>query len=143
MSNALRRAIYVVCTLLWVSGCAWLVVHFFFPMTTDFGPAPNPWEPVFLHIHGWLAVGVVFLQGWITAEHISDRWRRSRSRLTGLSLAGFALVLTLSGYALYYTTDHFHDVAATTHEALGVAAVIIALLHWTRSSPNRSEVERV
>lgn len=143
MSNALRRAIYVVCTVLWVSGCAWLVVHFFFPMTTDFGPAPNPWEPVFLHIHGWLAVCGVFLLGWITAEHISDRWRRSRSRVTGFSLAGFALALTLSGYALYYTTDHFHDVAATTHEALGVAAVIIALLHWTRSSSNRSEVERV
>ena len=143
MSTALRRAIYVVCTLLWVSGCVWLVVHFFVPMATDFGPAPNPWEPVLLHLHGWTAMCGVFLLGWITAGHISDRWRRSRNRVTGFSLAGFAVVLTLSGYALYYTTDRFHDVAATAHEVLGVAAVIIALLHWTRSSSNRGEAKRV
>jgi hypothetical protein len=143
MSPALRRAIYVVCTLLWASGCAWLVVHFFFPATTDFGPAPSPWEPLLARIHGWVAVCGVFLLGWITAEHISDRWRRSRNRVTGFSLAGFALVLVLSGYALYYTTDYFHDVAAVIHEALGVAAIIIALLHWTRSASNREEAERV
>ena len=143
MSPALRRAIYVVCALLWVSGCAWLVAHFFFPMATDFGPGPNPWEPVFLHTHGWAAMCGVFLLGWITAEHISDRWRRARSRVTGFSLAGFALALTVSGYALYYTTDHFHDVAALAHEVLGVAAVIIALLHWTRSSSNPGEAKRV
>lgn len=143
MSPVLRRAIYVVCTLLWASGCVWLVVHFFFPATTDFGPAPSPWEPVFLRIHGWVAVCTVFLLGWITAEHISDRWRRSRNRVTGLSLAGFALVLVLSGYALYYTTDYFHDVAAVAHEALGMAAIIIALLHWTRSSSNQKEGGRV
>jgi len=143
MSTALRRAVYVVCALLWVTGCAWLVGHFFFPVVTDFGLAPNPWEPMILHMHGWVAMCGVFLLGWITAEHISDRWRRSRNRFTGFSLAGFALVLTLSGYALYYTTDHLHDVAATTHEALGVAAVIIALLHWKRSSSNRGEPDRV
>jgi hypothetical protein len=143
MSTAQRRVINVVCTLLWVSGCSWLVVHYFFPTVTDFGPAPNPWEPVLLHIHGWAAVCGVFLLGWITAEHISDRWRRSRNRVTGISLAGFALTLTLSGYALYYTTDRLHDVAATTHEALGVAVVIIALLHWKRSSSNRTEAGRV
>jgi hypothetical protein len=143
MSPTLRRAIYVVCALLWLSGCAWLVVHFFFPAATDFGPAPNPWEPVFLRIHGWAAVGGVFLLGWVTAGHISDRWRRSRNRLTGFSLAGGALALVFSGYALYYSTDEFHDVAAVVHEALGVAVIIIALLHWTRSSSNRGEVERV
>jgi hypothetical protein len=143
MSTALRRAIYVVCALLWASGCAWLLVHFFFPMMTAFGPGPNPWEPVFLHIHGWVAVCGVFLLGWLTAGHISDRWRQSRNRVTGFSLAGFAVILTLSGYALYYSTDHFHDVAAALHEALGVAAVIIALLHWARSSSNRGGVERV
>jgi hypothetical protein len=89
MSTALRRAIYSICTLLWLSGCAWLVMHFAVPTETDFGPAPNPWEPVILRIHGWSAVGGVFLLGWITAGHISDRWRRARNRVSGFSLAGF------------------------------------------------------
>ena len=133
MPPALRRAIYFVCTLLWLSGCVWLVAHFAFPTATDFGPAPNPWEPVILRIHGWLAVGGVFLLGWITAEHISDRWRMSRNRVSGFSLAGFAVLLVSSGYALYYTTDRFHDVAGTLHEVLGVVAIACALIHWRRN----------
>lgn len=140
MSTGLRRAIYVVCALLWASGCAWLVVHFAFPTMTDFGPAPNPTEPVLLRIHGWVAVGGVFLFGWITANHISDRWRRSPNRISGFSLAGFVVLLTVSGYALYYTTDPLHDVAAATHEVLGAAAIVIALVHWWnngRSSAHR------
>jgi hypothetical protein len=133
MPPALRRTIYFVCTLLWLSGCVWLVAHFAFPTATDFGPAPNPWEPVILRIHGWLAVGGVFLLGWITAGHISDRWRMSRNRVSGFSLAGFAVLLVSSGYALYYTTDRFHDVASTLHEVLGVVAIACALIHWCRN----------
>jgi hypothetical protein len=133
MPPALRRAIYFVCTLLWLTGYAWLVAHFAFPTATEFGPALNPWEPVILRIHGWSAVGGVFLLGWITAGHISDRWRMSRNRVSGFSLAGFAVVLVLSGYALYYTTDRFHDVAGTSHEVLGVVAIACALIHWCRN----------
>jgi hypothetical protein len=134
MPTGLRRAIYVVCAFLWVSGCAWLVAHFAFPTATDFGPVPNPWEPLLLRIHGWVAVAGVFLLGWITAEHISDRWRRSRNRVSGFSLAGLAVILTASGYGLYYTTDRLHDIAAVTHELLGAAAIAFALSHWWRNS---------
>jgi hypothetical protein len=130
MSIPLRRAIYSICTLLWLSGCAWLVLHFGFPTPTDFGPAPNPREPGLLRIHGWLAVSGVFLFGWIAAEHIRDRWRRSSNRVSGFSLAGFAAVLTISGYALYYTTDRLHDVAAVAHEVLGALAIAFAVAHW-------------
>ena len=91
MSAGLRRAIYAVCALLWVSGCAWLVVHFAFPTTTDFGPGPNPFEPLLLRLHGWVAVCGVFLFGWITANHISDRWRRAPNRVSGFSLAAFVV----------------------------------------------------
>ena len=134
MSTALRRAIYSICTLLWLSGSAWLAAHFGFPARTDFGPAPNPWEPGLLRLHGWLAVGAVFLLGWISAEHIGDRWRRSRNRVSGLWLAGFAAVLTLSGYALYYTADRLHDAAAVTHEVLGGLVIVFALVHWRGST---------
>ena len=147
MPGALRSAIYWVCTLLWLSGGAWLVAHFGFPATTDFGPAPNAWEPGLLRVHGWLAVGGVFLLGWISAEHISDRWRRSRNRISGFSLTGFAAVLTLSGYALYYTADRLHDVVALAHEILGAVVIVFALIHWrsnkARSVSNRKGVPSV
>lgn len=133
MPPALRRAIYVLCALLWASGCAWLVLHYAFSEHTDFGPAPNPWEPTVLRLHGWLAVSVVFLLGWVTAGHIADRWRRARKRWSGFALAGFALALVVTGYALYYTTDRLHDAAALTHEVLGAAAILLALGHWLGS----------
>ena len=79
------------------------------------------------------------LLGWVTAGHISDRWRRSRNGVSGFSLAGFAVLLVLSGYALYYTTDRFHDVAAVLHEVLGVVAIAFALTHWWRNAAFRSE----
>src|SRR5690242_3946890 len=140
MSNALRRAMYTICSLLWLSGCAWLVLHFFFPVATDFGPAPNPLEPWVLRVHGWVAIGAVFLFGWITSEHISERLRKPHNRVSGLSLAVFVSILTLSGYALYYTTDRLHDASAVAHEVLGALAIVFALVHWRareRSAPNR------
>ena len=90
-----------------------------------------------MRLHGWSALCGVFLLGWITAGHISDRWRRPRNRISGFCLAGFAVVLVLSGYALYYTTDRFHDVAATLHEVLGVVAIGCALTHWLRNAALR------
>jgi len=131
---------------LWLSGCAWLVVHFFFHAATDFGLEPNPSEPWLLRVHGWVAVGGVFLFGWITSEHISDRWRKPQNRVSGLSLAAFVSILTISGYALYYTTDHLHDGAAVVHEVLGALAVVFALVHWRvreRSIANRRGLRSV
>lgn len=146
MSIALRRVIYTICTLLWLSGCAWLVAHFFFPVATDFGPGPNPSEPWILRVHGLVAVGGVFLFGWITSEHIRDRWRKPQNRVSGLSLAAFVSILAISGYALYYTTDGLHDGAAVVHEVLGALAIIFALGHWRareRSAANRRDLRSV
>jgi hypothetical protein len=133
MSRPLRGVTYFVFGLLWVSGCGWLILHEFFPRSSDFGPSANPWEPVVLRLHGWLAVAGTFLLGWISAQHIAGRWARFRTRPSGPVLAGLAAVLVLTGYALYYTTDSVHASASVTHEILGAAAVLLALGHWRRN----------
>ena len=117
---------------LWVSGCYWLLLHYFYARASDFGPVQHPWEPLILKIHGWIAVASVFLLGWITAQHVSDRWQQTIKRVSGVAIAGVAAILALTGYALYYTTDHLHDLAAAAHEVLGGAAVLLALTHWRR-----------
>jgi hypothetical protein len=137
MSWTLRAALYLLGALLWLSGVLWLVVHFGFPERTSFGPVPNAWEPGVLRLHGLIAVVGVFLLGWITAAHVIDRWAGGRNRLTGLTLAGSGAFLLASGYALYYTTGALHDVAARTHEWLGVASLLAALAHWWRARPMR------
>ncbi len=135
MSPGLRLAVYGVFGALWASGCGWLALHWFFGQPGPFGTVQNPWAPAVLRLHGWAAVGGVFLLGWLVARHISDRWPQGIRRASGVAIAGVAGILALSGYALYYTTDGPHDVAALVHQTLGALAVLFALMHWRRFRP--------
>jgi hypothetical protein len=115
----------------------WLVLHYGFAQRSAFGTLPNPSEPAVMRMHGLLAVGGVFILGWITAGHVSERWRSRPRRFSGLLLAASGAVLILSGYALYYTTGSPHEAAALAHEILGVGALIVALAHWWRGRTAR------
>ncbi|HYL02786.1 MAG TPA: hypothetical protein VEU54_05155 [Steroidobacteraceae bacterium] len=137
MPAGLRATLYVVGGLLWLTGCLWLVLHLAFPQATAFGPLPNPWEALVLRIHGWAAACGLFLFGWVTAAHVSDRWRGIRSRLSGVALALSVGVIAVTGYALYYTTGRLHDGAALVHEGLGVAAIALVLAHGVQRSARR------
>jgi hypothetical protein len=130
MSGGLRFAVMLTFGALWLSGCYWLLLHYFFARPSDFGSVEHPWSPAILRIHGWIAVGAVFLLGWITARHVSDRWPQMIKRVSGVGIASVATILALTGYALYYTTDHLHDFAGAIHEVLGGAAILLALAHW-------------
>ena len=135
LPRGLRAAVYGVGALLWLSGAAWLVLHYVFPQSTEFGPLPNPWEAPLMRLHGLIAVCGVFLIGWMMAAHVTARWASERNWRSGLVLGGAALLLILSGYALYYTTGSPHDAAALAHEAIGVLSPIAALAHWWRNHP--------
>jgi hypothetical protein len=137
MSPGLRSTVIVTFGALWLSGCYWLILHYFFAQPSDFGPVQHPWAPQTLRVHGWIAVAGVFLLGWITARHVSDRWSQTAKRVSGLAIAGVAVVLAVTGYALYYTTDRLHDVAGVIHETVGGIAILLALTHWKRRRPVR------
>jgi hypothetical protein len=137
MSRPLRLTVYALSALLWGSGVLWLVLHFGFSQQGPFGALPNPWEPTLMRVHGLLAVGAVFLLGWIGGGHILVRWSGARNRHSGVVLAGSGALLIASGYALYYCTGLLHDIASATHEWLGVAAVSMALAHWWRARATR------
>jgi len=132
MSRGTRATILTVCTLLWLTGVLWLVAHWFFPARNEFGALPNTWEAPLMRLHGLIAVAAVFAFGWVGAGHILARWSAARNRLSGLWLLGCAAVLVVSGYALYYSTERLHAVAAGVHEWLGLVAIFAALAHWLR-----------
>jgi hypothetical protein len=135
MPRALRLTVYAVGALLWVSGVVWLMLHYVFPQSTPYGPLPNPLEAPLMRVHGVIAVGAVFVTGWMMAAHVTTRRASDRNRRSGLVLGGTALLLILSGYALYYTTASPHDAAALGHEAIGVLAPGAAVAHWWRNRP--------
>lgn len=132
MSVSLRAALWVIFATLWVSGSCWILLHYLFRQASEFGPAPNPWEPLTLRIHGWVAVGGIFILGWLTGTHVSERWPQSIKRTSGIAVSTAAIVLSLTGYGLYYTADFWHALAAIVHEALGAAGIVFALTHWRR-----------
>jgi hypothetical protein len=133
MSPALRINTLVVCALLWLSGCIWMALHYFFQASTQFGPGPNPWEPVAIRVHGIVAISTVFLFGWIASRHVYIGWYRRRNRVSGIALSSICVLLVLSGYALYYLPDdQLRNGSALLHQVLGVAAIIFALAHWRR-----------
>jgi hypothetical protein len=132
LPSALRIAIYAVGALLWLTGAVWLVLHHALPQATPFGPLPNPWEAPLMRTHGLIAVCGVFLIGWMMAAHVTTRWTSDRNRRSGLTLGVIALLLVISGYALYYTTDALHDAAALVHEVIGTLSPAAAFAHWWR-----------
>jgi hypothetical protein len=133
--RALRATVYGVAALLWLSGALWLVLHYVFPQSTPFGALPNPWEAPLMRVHGLIGVCAVFLIGWMMAAHVTVQWPSRRNRSSGLLLGAAALLLIVSGYALYYTTGSPHDAAAVAHEAIGVLSPVAALAHWWRNRP--------
>jgi hypothetical protein len=137
MSAALRRLVLAAAALLWFSGVWWLVLHYAFAQQTPFGELPNPSEPLAMRVHGVLAVGAVFLLGWIAGGHVIERWDGARRRLSGLLLSATAAVLVVSGYALYYTTGFPHELASLAHQGLGALAIVAALVHGWRRRPMR------
>lgn len=133
MAAVLRAAIYAFFGVLWISGCGWLILHFFFAPATEFELMPHPWERKLMLVHGAIAVPSVFLLGWVSAAHVVERWRQRRRLASGISVATVGALLIVSGYALYYSIDHVHQVTSITHEAIGVAAIVFALVHWARA----------
>jgi hypothetical protein len=135
MSRALRLWTMAALATLWLSGIAWIVLHYAFPAATEFGAAPNAWEPATIRIHGIIALGTVFVLGWIMARHVTESWSRRRNRASGLTLTISCLALALSGYALYYIVgDAARTAIGLTHEILGAIGIVFAVVHWLKRS---------
>jgi uncharacterized membrane protein len=129
--NWLRRSLYSSLGLLWLSGVAWLILHWFFAREAEFGVAPHPWQPKVLVVHGVLAAVATFLFGWIAGSHVGAGWRRGAQRVSGISLIVLLVLLALTGLGSYYLTgDRARDVNALAHEIAGLLALAPALVHW-------------
>lgn len=140
MSRSLRTSTLLVCALLAVSGCIWMVLHYFFQVDTAFGRGPNPWEPFTIRIHGVIAVATVFMLGWITSRHIIETWQVKWNHISGIVLSLVCLLQILTGYALYYLADaQLQSAVAVIHQVIGASAIACALVHWHRPSRARSD----
>jgi hypothetical protein len=126
-----RWAIYLVLGTLWISGCGWLVLDQFLGSRGEFGRIPNPWEPVILLGHGIIAILSMYLLGWVTARHVLRWWPGRLRRVSGGVLTAFFLLLSVSGFALFFVSDdRWQRLAAVAHDGLGLGVTVFAIQHW-------------
>jgi len=131
MPATLRFTIYFGFGSVWFSGCVWLVLRYFFETPADFGVMRHPWEPTLLWIHGALSIAIAYLLGWVMARHSSEAWRQHKRRVSGGLLTFIVMVLSVSGFMLFFVSDEaWQTHAAHVHEVVGLLVTLFAIEHW-------------
>jgi hypothetical protein len=131
-----QAAVYGVTAALAVSGLAWLIYHFFLAVPGDFGPQIHPMEPWMLRLHGAAAMAGLIVYGSLLPIHIRRAWALRRNIVLGVGLVTLMLLLTVTGYLLYYAGgEESRPVISTLHWAPGLA--VPALVAWHVSSGRR------
>ncbi len=131
-----RRLVDATAALLWASGAAWLVAHYFLIRQGPYGPQTSPAEPWALRLHGLVAMIALALLGLLWGVHVVRGWRARRARWSGGALLAVAAVLGVTGYLLYYLGDEtLRQGVSWLHWGLGLAALVVFVAH--RVAPKR------
>ena len=137
---------YGATALLTVSGILWLVLHYFLTASGKYGPQIHPLEPWMLRLHGAAAMAGLVIYGSLLPVHVRRAWSIRRNVVLGIGLTSVMLLLTVTGYLLYYAGDEdARPVISAGHWILGLG--VPALLVWhvvsgrarTRASDARLE----
>jgi hypothetical protein len=86
-------------------------------------------EAIRLKLHGAGAFLALLALGSLLAQHIRFGWSARRNRTSGSLLGGFAALIVLTGYGLYYAGEDLREWSKWTHLALGTLAFIAPPLH--------------
>ncbi|MHB1245068.1 MAG: hypothetical protein ACYCZH_01410 [Sulfuriferula sp.] len=112
-----KYALYVVFTLLWLSGALWLGFHYFLRQPGDFGEIAHPLEIWWLRLHGLMGFAMLVAVGTVLPIHTRRAWHLHKNRSSGFLMQAILLLLALTGYALYYFASDAN-------------AAWLPLLHW-------------
>jgi hypothetical protein len=122
-------AVYSATAALAVSGLLWLVYHFFLAEPGEFGGQIHPLEPWLLRFHGAAAMAGLIVYGSLLPIHVRRAWTLRRNILLGIGLITIMLLLTVTGYLLYYAGgEQSRAVISALHWIVGL--VVPALLIW-------------
>lgn len=132
LSPRRERLVHGIGSLLWSSGVAWIVLHYFLRQPGEFGEQPHPLEIWSLRLHGAAAFATLWLLGLLWPIHVLPAWR-ARRRASGLVVAGASFVLVASGWLLYYGSgDDARAGVALVHWCVGLVLLLPYLWHVLR-----------
>jgi len=142
LSRERRRAVYAIGGGIWLTGAAWVLLHYFFVRNGPFGPNPHPLEFWSRAAHGAFGFASLWLFGMLWGAHVTDGWRSLRRRWTGSLMFVLFGWLVVSGYLLYYLgNDGIIGATALLHWSVGLICPLPFLIH--RSAGTSKKEARV
>ena len=125
-----RRWFYAASALIFGSGAAWLLFRFVFRSPGEFGDLPHPGEPWSMRVHGGAAMLFLVMLGTLVRSHILHGWRLGRNRFSGITMIAIMVLLTLTGYGIYYAGgERIRPILSVLHWGIGVALPAALLWH--------------
>ena len=122
-----RRLFYSVFAILWGSGALWLVAEWF--KDPELGTARTLLQTFVIKIHG--AAMLIFLAMLGTLfTHVRRGWILRANRLSGCFNVATNILLTLTGWLLYYIADDSaREWASFVHWSIGLGALPLLSAH--------------
>jgi len=119
--------------LLWLTGGAWLLLHYFYRVKGEFGPEASPFEPWMLRLHGLAMIVSLIAVGGLLVAHVWKGWNYRHQRVMGGLLTGIVCVLVLTGYLLYYVgNEDVREWISAGHWLVGILLPAIFFVHYRR-----------
>lgn len=129
LSPARQWALWTIVAALLITGVAWLWAEYVY------APAEGDIESyeikhLALVVHAAFALLFVFTAGTLLYTHMQTAWRQQRNRITGILMASTALVLTVSGFGLWYAGgETLRNVSEIAHWLTGFGIPVVLLVH--------------
>jgi hypothetical protein len=133
-----RRLLYASGWALLITGMLWLWLHGPRYLDPDAAAEPSPLEPWLLRAHGAAALLAIFCWGGAVTQHVTSAWVARRHRSSGIGMLSVVLVLSVTGYLLYYASSDLLRVGASgVHWLIGLCAPVAILAHVIPQRLNR------
>lgn len=127
--------------LLWLSGAAWLVLHYYGQVEGEFGFETNPLEPWCLRVHGLALIPTLLGFGGLFVVHMPKGWKNRYQRNLGIALSAVFASLIVTGYMLYYVgNENIREWASFLHWALGLGIPVLFVWHYVHGRAVRRKL---
>ena len=136
-----RYTLYFISIGVFLTGVLWLIYHYFMRTQGPFGFQNNPLEAWWLELHGAFSFAALWIFGVLWSVHIVRGWNMRWRRWSGGAVVGAVLLLTITGYMLYYLESReWRDWTSIAHWVIGLAGLALFFIHWlSKSLPHQRE----
>ena len=128
-----RRALYLVCAVLLITGCLWAVLHYL-PAAMGMDEQTSMADAVLaMKVHGAAAMLALVLVGAVLPRHVNQGLKNTRNRPSGIGMLCVFALLAVTGYFLYYAgSETFRSMNSWLHLAAGMVLPAIVAGHVAR-----------